>query len=73
MTGRVVRLLGVYSDPGPDPRGPTVSAAYIVEVDDGTPTGGDDAADAAWHPLDALPQLAFDHARIVADAGAGGP
>ena len=30
--------------------------------------GGDDARRAAWFELGELPPLAFDHARIVADA-----
>lgn len=66
-------LVGVYGDPGRDPRGWTVSAAYRALLD--TPvdvTGSDDAADARWFPLDALPPLAFDHDRIVADAVALG-
>ena len=30
-----------------------------------TVAGGDDAAAAAWHPLDQLPPLAFDHDLIL--------
>lgn len=64
-----LELVGVYGDPGRDPRGWTVSAAYRVVLD--APhdvAGGDDAAEARWFPLDALPPLAFDHDDIVADA-----
>jgi 8-oxo-dGTP diphosphatase len=64
-----LELLGVYDTPGRDPRGPTVSIVYVMRSD-GEPAaaGGDDAREARWHPLDALPALAFDHAAIVADA-----
>ena len=62
-------LVGVYSAPGRDPRGRTVTAAYRLEVPLGTAaTAGDDAAQLRWWPVDALPPLAFDHRQIVADA-----
>ncbi len=62
-------LVGVYGDPGRDPRGWTVSAAYRAMLDAPSAVeGGDDAAEARWFPLDALPPLAFDHDDIVADA-----
>lgn len=69
-TGLVVRLttlLGVYSDPARDPRGHTVSVVYVAEAC-GVPQGADDAAEAGMFTLAGLPaDLAFDHARILAD------
>ena len=65
---RVERLLGVYSDPNRDPRGHTVSVTYLLRRLGGTLAGADDADDARFFPLDALPPLAFDHAHILADA-----
>jgi 8-oxo-dGTP diphosphatase len=62
------RLTGVYSGPGRDPRGPTVSLAYRMRGRYGPPTGGDDAAEARWVPLRPAPELAFDHDRILQDA-----
>ena len=64
----IERLLGVYSDPARDPRGHTVSVTYLLRRLGGTPAGADDADDACFFPLDALPELAFDHAHILADA-----
>ncbi len=62
-------LLGVYDTPGRDPRGWTVSAVYVAALASKLPvTGADDARDARWFSVDALPDLAFDHAMIVADA-----
>ncbi len=63
-------LVGVYGGPGRDPRGWTVSAAYVVAIDGDAPAvlGGDDAEEARWFPARELPQLAFDHDEIVADA-----
>lgn len=63
-------MVGGYGDPGRDPRGWTVSVVFTewigevpLRVD-----AGDDAAEAAWHDLDDLPPLAFDHGAVVADA-----
>jgi 8-oxo-dGTP diphosphatase len=62
-------LLGVYSAPGRDPRGWTVSVAYVLELDvELAAQGGDDAAAARWFGVDQLPPLAFDHAQIVTEA-----
>ena len=63
----LVEQFHVYSDPGRDPRGPTLSVVFIGRAS-GTPVGADDAAEARVFPLDALPApLAFDHAQILAD------
>lgn len=62
-------LLGIYDTPGRDPRGPTVSVVYLTHVGEAPVVqGGDDAGDARWFSLDDLPELAFDHAAVVADA-----
>jgi 8-oxo-dGTP diphosphatase len=65
--------LGAYGDPARDPRGWAVSVVYLAMLAQAPdPTGGDDAAEARWWPLDALPEeLAFDHAQIIRDALAG--
>ena len=64
-----LELLGIYDTPGRDPRGPTVSVVYVMLTDaELEARGGDDAAEARWHVLDALPALAFDHAAVVCDA-----
>ncbi len=64
----VVGLLGVYSSPGRDPRGHTVSAVYVCRVAGGELAGGDDAAEARWFSDLAGVELAFDHAEVLADA-----
>lgn len=56
----------IFDAPDRDPRGRFVSVAYHLEVLPGTMlTAGDDAVEAAWWPLNALPPLAFDHAEII--------
>lgn len=63
---RLGELLGVYSDPARDPRGHTVSVVFTGEAR-GTPQAGDDAGAVQAFALDVLPELAFDHAWILAD------
>ncbi|MFW6119100.1 MAG: NUDIX domain-containing protein [Planctomycetota bacterium] len=62
--------VGAWGKPGRDPRGRNVSVAYVVAVrpDRTKASPGDDAAHAAWHPADDPPELAFDHADILAAA-----
>jgi 8-oxo-dGTP diphosphatase len=66
-----LELLGVYDTPGRDPRGWTVSVVYIARVPgESAVAGADDAGDARWFAVEELPELAFDHALILADAHA---
>ena len=57
--------LGVFSDPSRDPRERVITIAYYALVKPSEVQGGDDADEAAWFPIDELPQLAFDHADII--------
>lgn len=62
-------LLGVYSRPGRDPRQHTLTLVFIGRArNPAALCAGDDAAEARFWPLDALPDdMAFDHAHILAD------
>ena len=63
-----LRLVGVYSAPGRDPRGPICSVAFFASVRVRAVKGGDDARDAAWVADWKSANLAFDHRDIIADA-----
>jgi 8-oxo-dGTP diphosphatase len=65
---RVLDLVGVYSAPDRDPRGHFVTLAFNLARIGGSLRGGDDAAEAAFFPLDQLPELAADHRSILSDA-----
>lgn len=70
-----LRQLGAYGRPDRDPRGRTVSIAFVARVDsEVAATAADDAADAGWYDVDrvlAEDRLAFDHAEILRDALTG--
>ncbi|HEX8072843.1 MAG TPA: NUDIX hydrolase [Pyrinomonadaceae bacterium] len=62
-----VRQVGAFGDPGRDPRGWTVSVAYVAELGAGKHRveAADDARAVGWFPVGALPRLAFDHGKIL--------
>ena len=63
-------LVGVYSDIDRDPRGHIVNVASMTELAHETrPREGSDAMSAEWVDMRDV-DLAFDHARILADAKA---
>lgn len=64
-----VHQIGAYSKVDRDPRGRTVTVAYLAIVDSPMSVcGQDDAAKAEWWSLSCLPNLAFDHYDIMQDA-----
>ena len=64
-----VHQIGAYSKVDRDPRGRTITVAYLAIINAPVEVKGqDDAAKAEWFPLSALPELAFDHADIMRDA-----
>lgn len=61
--------IGAYSKVDRDPRGRTVTVAYLVIIDAPLEVKGlDDASEAKWFPISKLPALAFDHDEIMKDA-----
>ena len=65
----VIHQIGAYSKVDRDPRGRTVTVAYLAIIDKPIAvTGQDDADNAEWWPLVNLPNLAFDHFEIIQDA-----
>ena len=70
---KIKELIGVYSDPKRDPRGHTVSIAFLCEpkTKKEKPKAQDDAASLEIIPLSKLSnlKLAFGHSNIINDAG----
>jgi 8-oxo-dGTP diphosphatase len=66
---RELHLVGIYSDPKRDPRGHTVSIAYLAVLPRAlAPRAGSDADAPEWVPDWRKLSLAFDHAKIIGDA-----
>ncbi len=64
---RLLKLLGVYSDPSRDPRGHTVSVCYLA-IGSGMLKPDSDAKDTGLFNLNEIPGLAFDHNKIIEEA-----
>ena len=63
-----IEQFNTYSEPGRDPRERVITIAHYALVRIQEVKGGDDAAKAQWFPIDKVPQLAFDHDKILRDA-----
>lgn len=63
----VIEQLGAFGHPDRDPRERVITVAYIalVPIDHLHIEAGSDAAEAQLFGVDALPELAFDHAKIL--------
>ena len=70
---KIIRLIGVFSDPKRDPRGHNVTVAYLCEpsTSDEKPKALDDAASLEIMPLSKISSLtlAFDHKEIILSSG----
>ena len=63
-----MRQFHTFSAPERDPRERVITIAYYALVRMQEVKGGDEAAEARWFTLDKVPQLAFDHDRILRKA-----
>jgi 8-oxo-dGTP diphosphatase len=70
VSGVYLEQLYTFGSPDRDPRERIISVAYygLTPVPAVEPRAGSDAARAIWFVVDQLPELAFDHADIIAKA-----
>ncbi len=64
-----IKILNIYSDPNRDPRGHTITAAFICEKIGGTLKANSDAKDIRIIKINSIEtiKLAFDHDKILVD------
>jgi len=67
LSGFYLEQLATYSGRDRDPRGWSLSIAWLALVQREALDPAPDGEDVALWPADALPELAFDHSAIVAD------
>ncbi len=61
-----IKQFKAYSDVSRDPRGRTISVVFTGQVSPNIIVqAGDDAKKARWFDIDKLPNLAFDHQKIL--------
>ncbi len=63
----IEKLLGVYSEFGRDPRGHIISVCFLCKEIGGDLGTATDSEEARWFKLSELPELAFDHEKILGD------
>lgn len=70
LVGLPLKPLFACGAPNRDPRGRCITMVFACLVKDApqTPKGADDAKEARWFSLKKLPELAFDHAFVLAQA-----
>ena len=67
LNAQIEHFIGIYSEPERDPRGHTVSVVFLLKITGGEMLAGDDASEVELFSLDKLPELAFDHGKIISD------
>jgi 8-oxo-dGTP diphosphatase len=67
LKGVELTQLHAYSEIHRDPRGRNISITFygLASFDNPSVKAGDDAADARWFPVDQMPELAFDHEKVI--------
>ncbi|HKK21605.1 MAG TPA: NUDIX hydrolase [candidate division Zixibacteria bacterium] len=68
VTPSNLRFIGIYSDPGRDPRRHTVTVAFLAEAEVSGLKAGSDAAQVELVQDWRNQEIAFDHRKILDDA-----
>jgi 8-oxo-dGTP diphosphatase len=67
ITASNLKQMHTFGTIGRDPRGRQITIVFMQTFnEETTPTAGDDAAEAKWFGINELPELAFDHDKVIA-------
>jgi 8-oxo-dGTP diphosphatase len=67
IEGIELKQMHTFGTLGRDPRGRQITVVFTATIEkEIKPTAGDDAAEAKWFDIEDLPQLAFDHDKVIA-------
>ena len=70
LRGILLTQMHAFGTPGRDPRGHTVSVVYVGYLPEGAvAVAGDDAVNTEWFGLEEIPEMAFDHRKVIDMAG----
>jgi 8-oxo-dGTP diphosphatase len=66
---RLKGIMGVYSEPGRDPRYHAMSIVFVAEPEEGELKAGSDAAEAVWMDVSEIDtaRMSFDHGKVIED------
>lgn len=67
LSTKDLSILGVYSDPQRDPRGRSISIAFVARGAGQPKPGSDAAAIEVFKPPEFPAKMAFDHSKILRD------
>lgn len=65
LTVKNMRQFHTFSTPDRDPRERIITVSLCGLIPKSDVLGSDDASDAAWFPVEELPELAFDHEKML--------
>ncbi len=66
---KAVKLIGIYSDPGRDPRGHVVGIPFLMKPLSNKTRTSNETSDVRFFPIRKIPKrLAADHNKIIRDA-----
>ncbi|HLN54319.1 MAG TPA: NUDIX hydrolase [Lentimicrobium sp.] len=70
LKGIKLEQFGIFDEPDRDPRQRTIAIVFLGFLNDNSknPAAADDASECRWFDINSIPELAFDHNKILGEA-----